>query len=125
MLRCLLAAAVLAAPAFHAAAQTQRAFPGNALRGEFIVTLSPEVLLNGKPARLSPGSRIWDGRHMLIVPGAITGEKFTVHYTATTDGQVRDVWLLRKDELDRLWPKNAEQAATWRFDPPSNTWTKP
>ena len=58
----LLARALLAmtlAAALPAAAQTPRPFPVNALRGDLLITQPPEVLINGRPARLSPGA--WPG----------------------------------------------------------------
>jgi hypothetical protein len=105
--------------------QAQRNFPANALRGELVVTIAPEIKLNGKDARLSPGSRIRGPNQMLVMSGAITGQKLTVNYTVEQYGLVQDVWVLRPEEIKKLWPKTPAEAATWSFDPIGQTWTKP
>ena len=109
-----------------ASAQMQRNFPQNALRGELAVGIAPEVTLNGKPARLSPGSRIRGADNMMVMSGALTGSRMLVHYTVDSSGLVHDVWILRPDEAARKpWPVTREQAGTWTFDPMAQTWTRP
>jgi hypothetical protein len=103
-----------------------RPFPPEALRGELVVTAPPEVLLNQTPQRLAPGARIRDGANRLVLSGSLAGQKLLVHYTRFPDGQLRDVWLLTAAEAARQpWPRTPAEAAAWRFDPPSQTWTKP
>jgi hypothetical protein len=103
-----------------------RPFPPEALRGELVVTAPPEVLLNQKPQRLAPGARIRDGANRVVLSGSLLGQKLLVHYTRFPDGQLRDVWLLTAAEAARQpWPRTSAEAAAWRFDPPSQTWTKP
>jgi hypothetical protein len=125
MYRCVIAAAaalVLAAPA---SAQVQRNFPQNALRGEIVIGNPPEIVLNGATTRLAPGSRIRNQNNMLEMSGALVGNKFVVHYTTDLSGLVRDVWILRPEELAiRPWPTTAEEAARWSFDPIAQSWTK-
>lgn len=115
------------AGALPAQAQSfQRSFPQTALRGELTITQPPELLLNGAPARLAPGARIKGGNNLLVMSGAIVGQTLSVHYTIDTYGLVKDVWLLREDELARKpWPRTPEEAARWIFDPVAQTWTKP
>jgi hypothetical protein len=129
MHRCLLTASValaLVVPVLACAQmQVQRNFPANALRGELVVTIAPEIKLNGQDARLSPGSRIRGLNQMLVMSGAITGEKLIVNYTVEQYGLVQDVWVLRPEEITKLWPKTPLEAATWSFDPIGQTWTKP
>jgi hypothetical protein len=129
MHRCLLTASValaLVAPALgFAQAKYQRNFPAKALRGEMVVTGAPEVTLNGKAARLAPGSRIRDTNQMLLMSGAITGQKLIVNYTVEQYGMLQDVWVLRAEEIKKLWPKTPAEAAAWSFDPIGQTWTKP
>lgn len=126
MLRCALIALALSAPLAAAAQQVQRSFPATALRGELTVVNPPEVVLNGQPARLAPGVRIKGGNNLLVMSGAIVGQKLAVNYTIDTYGLVKDVWLLREDEAARSpWPKTTAEAATWSFDPIAQTWTKP
>ncbi|MDO9002512.1 MAG: hypothetical protein Q7V20_03525 [Aquabacterium sp.] len=129
MHRCLLTASValaLAVPVLASAQmQVQRNFPANALRGELVFTGARKITLNGKAARLSPGSRIRGPNQMFLMSGAITGEKLIVNYTVEQYGMVHDVWVLRPEEIKKLWPKTPQEAATWSFDPIGQTWTKP
>lgn len=126
MYRCALAAAVAAVVAVPASAQVQRAFPQAALRGVIVFAAPPDVLLNGQPARLAPGARIFNQQNLLELPAALAGAKVTSHYTVDTYGLLKDVWLLRTDELARKpWPETAAQAAAWQFDPGAQAWSKP
>lgn len=127
MFRCVPAAA-LAATAFVVApaqAQLQRHFPQNALRGVIVFTAPPEITLNGQPARLAPGARVLDGNNVIQVPSTLIGSKLTSHYTVDAMGLLRDVWLLRTDELGKQpWPTTPAQAAAWRFDAAAQAWSK-
>jgi hypothetical protein len=126
MLRCVLVAAAVAAAVLPAAAQVQRNFPADALRGELLVTEAPDAQLNGQPARLSPGVRIRGQNNMLVVSGAASGQTLPVHYTLDTLGLVREVWILRADELaNKPWPTTRKEAQTWAFDPAAQKWIKP
>ncbi len=114
---------VLALPA---AAQVQRAFPQNALRGDIVFGVAPAISLNGVATQLAPGSRIRDENNMQMVPSSVLGGRFLVHYTLDLYGLVKDVWILRTDEAARKpWPTTPEQARTWNFDPGLQVWTKP
>ncbi len=125
MKRCALIAAALVMSAAHA--QTHRPFPADALRGELQVQVAPEVLLNGKPARLAPGSRIRNENNFLVMPGELTVQgKRVVHYTQEQGGLIKDVWVLNAAELaNTRWPKTRAEAAAWRFDAATQTWIKP
>jgi hypothetical protein len=127
MYRCafaVLAAAVLMAPA---TAQVQRAFPPTALRGAIVMSDPPDITLNGKAARLAPGSRIRNQNNMLEMAGTLAGQRLLVNYTfENTTGLVKDVWILRAEEAAvRPWPTTLEEAQSWVFDPAAQTWTKP
>ncbi|WP_234413901.1 hypothetical protein [Ideonella sp. A 288] len=135
MIRCVLPAVrwATAAPAIvasmllagTAAAQAPRPFPANALRGTLEVNQGPEVLLNGQPARLSPGSRIRGENNLLVLSGALAGQKVVVHYTLETMGMVHNVWILTAEEMSRKpWPSTPEEAQRWAFDPAAQVWTK-
>ena len=118
--------ALTLAAALPAAAQTSRPFPANALRGELLITQPPEVLLNGRPARLSPGARIRDTQNMLQMSGALVGLPLRVHYTLEPSGGVHNVWILTPDEAARKpWPSTPEDAQRWVFNPAAQTWSKP
>ena len=126
MLRCVLAFAAAFLLSLPAAAQTQRNFPQNALRGAIVFGTAPEIALNGQPARLAPGSRIRDPDNMLLVPSAIHGGKFLVHYTIDTVGLVKDVWILTPAEAAKKpWPTSPAEAQAWGFDPVAQVWVKP
>ena len=127
MIRCaLLLAIVLFGAADSAPAQAQRQFPASALRGELVVTAPPELQLNRKPARLAPGARIRGTDGMLILSGALVGQRMLVHYTIDLLGNVQDVWVLTPAEAAKQpWPTTPQEAATWRFSPDSQSWSKP
>jgi hypothetical protein len=121
-----LAAAVLVAPLLPAAAQMSRNFPANALRGELQVVQPPEVLVNGRPARLAPGARIRGENNLLVMSATLAGRRALVHYTVDDHGLVKDVWLLTPAEAaKRPWPQSAAEAQAWRFDPLGQTWSRP
>ena len=124
MQRCVIALllALLAALPAHA----QRVFQANALRGELVVTQPPEVLLNGKPARLTPGARIRNPLNMIQLSGSLLGQTLAVNYTLDGAGAVRDVWILTEAEKARSpWPATPEQAQSWTFDSTMQRWSKP
>jgi hypothetical protein len=126
MFRCLALALSLAVCAPQVAAQQQRNFPPNALRGELLLVNPPEILLNGKPARLSPGARIRGVNNVLVLTGSLAAVKTLVHYTTDSDGALRDVWILRPEEAAvKPWPVKAEEAQAWSFDAATQSWTKP
>ncbi len=126
MKRCVLIAAACLLSGL-AQAQTHRTFPAHALRGELQMQVAPEAVLNGKPVRLAPGSRIRNDNNLLMTPGELMAQgKRVVHYTQETDGLVQDVWVLNPAELaNKRWPKTRAEAAAWRFDAATQTWIKP
>ncbi|HEX5355975.1 MAG TPA: hypothetical protein VFW93_07145 [Aquabacterium sp.] len=101
------------------------AIPMQSLRGDIIFGQPPEVSLNGSVARLAPGARIRDLNNLLVLSGNLVGQRYKVNYTVDTYGLLMNVWLLTAAEASRLWPTNAQEAATWSYDPVSHTWTKP
>jgi hypothetical protein len=133
MYRCasaLIATASIAASALFftlpSAAQVQRNFPPNALRGELVVGAIPQVSLNGAAAALAPGARIRGQNNLLQISGSLVGAKLLVHYTLDTDGQIRDVWILTPEEAaKRPWPRTPLELDKWEFDFAAQTWSKP
>ncbi|PXW97007.1 hypothetical protein C7444_105105 [Sphaerotilus hippei] len=101
-----------------------RSFPAHALRGVITFSSPPDVVLNGVAARLAPGARIRDARNLLVLTGALDGQTAVVHYTIDLLGQLRDLWMLRSDEIARFWPGSAAEAALYQFDPVAQTWTR-
>lgn len=126
MHRCVTGLVVACALAAPAAAQVARQFPADALRGQIAFGQPPEALLNGKPVRLAPGARIRGQDNMLVLSASLVGQKGLVHYTVDVNGQLRDLWILRADEIARQpWPTTPQQAAQWSFDPIAQVWTRP
>ena len=93
---CALALVVIAS---GARAQLQRPFPATALRGTLVVGQTPEIALNGRPARLAPGSRIRGQGNLIELPASLMGQQLAVHYTMDFEGNVKDVWILTPEEL--------------------------
>ena len=75
-----------------------RQFPKAALRGVLVVKVPPEVSLNGKPDRLSPGARIRNLNNNFVTPGALIGQELLVNYTRDSLGQLYEVWMLSAEE---------------------------
>jgi hypothetical protein len=75
-----------------------RQFPKAALRGLLVVQAPPEISLNGKPDRLSPGARLRNVNNTYVTPGALAGQQLLVNYTRDNIGQVHEVWVLSADE---------------------------
>ena len=76
-----------------------REFPQNALRGEMVVKNHPEIVLNGKAERLSPGARIWDQDRALVMSSRLAGQVVTVNYVREGGGLIHQVWILNREEL--------------------------
>ncbi|MFT3664365.1 hypothetical protein [Piscinibacter sp.] len=126
MYRCFLALVAALLFTGSAAAQSLRHFPPNALRGTLQVLQSPEVALNGRPARLGAGARIFGADHLIKVPASLVGSKYLVHYTVDTQGFLRDVWILSAAEAAKKpWPTTAAEAQAWHFEPVAQVWVKP
>ncbi len=87
-----------------------RVFPADVKRGVMVVTASPEVTLNGKPDRLSPGSRIRGLTNLVMTPSQLTGLRFVVNFRRGIGGELTDVWLLTADEAKVKLP-DAEKSA--------------
>ena len=93
-------ASLLALPAL---AQTDevpsvRNFPKAALRGVLVVRAPPEISLNGKPDRLSPGARIRNINNNHVLSGNLLGQEVLVNYTRDSSGLVHEVWILNPEE---------------------------
>jgi len=123
-LACIAGGALLVGRPGQAWAQMPRRFTVQTLRGELLVTAPPQVLLNGQPARLSPGARIRGADNMLQLSGALVNQRLLVHYTRDTGGELRDVWVLTAAEPARPWPATPQQAQAWRFNPDTQTWSR-
>jgi hypothetical protein len=76
-----------------------RTFPDAALRGILEVVTPPEVLLNGAPARLSPGARIKAENNLIVMSGSLVGQRLRVNYVRDSQGMIHEVWILNEAEV--------------------------
>jgi hypothetical protein len=94
----------LAAPdAF--AQQRMIPIPLKAKRAAITFNGTPEVLVDGKAARLAPGARITDRNNMLILPGALNGTATAKYTLEDTTGMLMQVWILTEREIATPDPK--------------------
>ena len=75
-----------------------RRFPANALRGRLVVTQAPQLVIDGKAERLSPGARIRGPQNQLLMASALAGQNLIVNFTRESYGNVHEVWILTADE---------------------------
>ena len=99
-----LALAALSSSFFPAALAQgiRREAPKDVVLGQMTVTAPPIITLDGKPDRLSPGSRIRDLNNMLVLSGGIVGKVLPVVYRRDAAGLVHEVWILTSDEYSKL-----------------------
>ena len=102
---CLAATTALPAWAF------ERPFPPSAKRGTMSPAPHPEIVIDGKSRRLSPGARIWNQRNLIEMPAALRGTDLVVNYTEDMQGQIDRVWILTVDEASRPVGKPAAKPA--------------
>ena len=126
MHRRLFASVLAIALASPSVAQVQRQFPQTALRGLVVFGQPPHVTLNGEPMQLATGARIRATNNMIVLSGSLAGSSGVVHYTIDPLGQIRDMWILRPEELANLpWPGTPSEAQAWSFDATAQRWTRP
>lgn len=75
-----------------------RNFPKAAQRGLMVVQVPPEIRLNGKADRLSPGARIRNSSNHFVLSGTLLGQELLVNYTRDSAGLVYEVWVLTAEE---------------------------
>jgi hypothetical protein len=93
----------------------QRSAPKDVVLGRMVVTAPPEITLDGKPDRLSPGSRIRDLNNMLVLSGGITGKTLPVVYRRDGAGLVHEVWQLTEEEYRKLGGAGSGADGALRF----------
>ena len=82
-----------------ASAQVVRTFPETAMRGKIAFKSPPQIEIDGKADRLSPGARIRDEKGMLAMSGALQGKEFVVNFKReASTGMVHEVWILTEEE---------------------------
>jgi hypothetical protein len=102
-----------------------RNFPQNALRGKIVFGTPPAITMNGVATNMAMGYRIHGQNNLLVMSAQLVGSTATVDYSTDVEGHVYEVWILTGNEIAKLWPTTADQAAAWAFDAISQTWTKP
>ena len=96
----LLCLALVAGSAF--AQGLQRSAPKDVVLGRIAVTAPPQITLDGKPDRLSPGARIRDLNNMLVLSASIVDKPMPVVYRRDAAGLVHEVWQLTEEEYRKL-----------------------
>lgn len=91
---------LLATLAFSAMA-VDRDFPATTLRGKMTITDYPNVIVDGKALRLSPGSRIWNTQQLTQIPNSLGTDTYLVNYTLNLQGDIDRVWILTTDEASQ------------------------
>ena len=82
-----------------ATAQITRNFPDSAVRGKIAFKSPPQIEVDGKADRLSPGVRIRDEQGILAMTGTLEGKSFTVNFRReASTGMVHEVWILTAEE---------------------------
>ena len=75
-----------------------RPFPPGFLRGALVVGQHPDIRLDGKPERLSPGARIHGADNLIVLSSALRGQTLVVNFVRETHGLVHEVWILTPAE---------------------------
>lgn len=109
-----LAAGLLVVASSTSAQTAVRQFPTAAKRGMMTVTAPPEIQIDGAAMRLAPGVRIRGPNNMLLMSGALIGQRYAVNYLLEPQGLVREVWILSQAEVDAL-PKGWDVLTNFRF----------
>ncbi|HZW20250.1 hypothetical protein [Noviherbaspirillum sp.] len=81
-----------------AAYGADRPFPAPTKRGTMTPAPFPEIVIDGKLRRLSPGARIWNQDNLIEMATAIRGSNLAVNYTENFQGDIDRVWLLTPEE---------------------------
>jgi hypothetical protein len=79
-----------------------RVFPEKAELGYLTPVAYPDVVLNGKPDRLSAGSLVRDLNNRIVMLNALANQEVIVSYTREpTTNQIQFVWILNQSEFER------------------------
>jgi hypothetical protein len=85
--------------------------PKDVKHGHITITTPPQIDLDGKPDRLSPGARIRNIDNRIIMSSTLVGKTVPVVYRRETTGLVHEVWILTPEEESKLGGiRNADSA---------------
>jgi hypothetical protein len=87
---------------FASAQGMRREAPKDVVLGKMEVTAPPQITMDGKPDRLSPGSRIRDLNNMIVLSGGLAGKTLPVVYRRDAAGLVHEAWILTDAEYTKL-----------------------
>jgi hypothetical protein len=76
--------------------------PKDVKHGHITITTPPQIDLDGKPDRLSPGARIRNIDNRIIMSSTLVGQTVPVVYRRETTGMVHEVWILTPQEESKL-----------------------
>ncbi len=108
-------AALLLAPVTALAQGIVRTAPADVKPARMVVTAPPQITLDGRPDRLSPGSRIRNLNNLLVLSGSVVGQELPVVYRRDSAGLVHEVWMLTPDEYAKLGGTDGSGEAAKRF----------
>lgn len=109
---CLALASVAPTAALAQEAMPTRVLPSDVQRGVLVITQAPEVRLDGRIDRLSPGARIRNTGNLLLLSGEVAGRTLPVLYRRDMHGLIHEVWVLSPEEVARL--DSAESRRFWQ-----------
>jgi hypothetical protein len=97
-------AAALTLSAVHAvlAQGIVREPPKDVRPARMTVDAPPEIALDGKADRLSPGARIRNVQNLVVMSGSLAGQTVPVVYRRDAAGMVHEVWMLTDEEYARV-----------------------
>ena len=93
----------------------ERSAPKDVTLGRLTVTAPPEITVDGKADRLSPGARIRDLNNMLVLSAGIVGKDLPVVYRRDGAGLVHEVWQLTEAEYSKLGGAGSGTEGAQRF----------
>ncbi len=96
----LLAALLIALPFTVQAQSGTRDFPAKALRGTLVVVQPPNVTMDDRATRLSPGARIYNTNNSLVMSSSLLNKEVVVNYTLDLRDQIQNVWILTEAEAE-------------------------
>ena len=70
-----------------------------AKRADITFNRTPDILVNGKTARMAPGVRIYDRNNMMAMSGVLDGTTKAKYLVEETTGLVIGIWILTDDEI--------------------------
>ena len=94
----LFAALLIALPLSALSQSGTRAFPAKALRGTLVVVQPPNVTMDDRVTRLSPGARIYNTNNSLVMSASLLNKEVVVNYTVDLRDQIQNVWILTETE---------------------------